>query len=135
MLSRRRLLAVFVLPALIAPAAALAQGAGEKKKGGGITYIQFPTLTATIFRGDGHRGVLTVEVGVDVPNSALRARTNLSMPRLRAAYVELLQSYVYSLGPGAPPDPDYLSVALQRQTDRVLGQPGAHLLLGAMLVN
>ena len=134
MFDRRRLLAVLVLPALLLPGAALAEG-GERKKGGGITYIQFPTLTATIFRSDGHRGVLTVEAGVDVPNGALRARVNLSGPRLRAAYVAFLQSYVYSLGPGAPPNPDYLSVALQKETDRVLGQPGAHLLLGAMLVN
>ena len=72
---------------------------------------------------------------MDVPNGGLRARVNLAAPRLRAAYVQLLQDYVYSLGPGAPPDPDYLSRALQKITDRVLGQPGAHLLLGAMLVN
>jgi hypothetical protein len=134
MFSRRRLLALVVLPALFAPAAALAQAA-EKKKGGGITFIQFPTLTATVFRGDGHRGVLTVEVGIDVPDGALRTRANLSLPRLRAAYVQLLQSYVYSLGPGSPPNPDYLSMALQRETDRMLGQPGAHLLLGTMLIN
>ena len=134
MLDRRRLLGLLVLPAVLAPTMALAQS-GQKKKGGGITYIQFPTLTATIFRSDGHRGVLTVEAGVDVPDGALRARVNLSAPRLRAAYVQFLQSYVYSLGPGAPPNPDYLSLALQKETDRVLGQPGAHLLLGAMLVN
>jgi hypothetical protein len=135
MLNRRRLIALLAAPVLLGPATALAQGAGEKKKGGGISYIQFPTLTATIFRSDGHRGVLTVEAGVDVPNTVLRARVNLSEPRLRAAYVQLLQSYVWSLGPGAPPNPDYLSMALQKETDRVLGQPGAHLLLGAMLVN
>jgi hypothetical protein len=135
MFSRRRLLAFFVLPALLAPGAALAQGGAEKKKGGGITFIQFPTLTATVLRGDGHRGVLTVEVGIDVPDGALRTRANLSLPRLRAAYVALLQSYVYSLGPGSPPNPDYLSMALQRETDRMLGQPGAHLLLGTMLIN
>jgi hypothetical protein len=136
MLNRRRLFAVLALPVLLTPAAALAQGGGaQKKKGGGITYIQFPTLTATIFRSNGHRGVLTVEAGVDVPNGALRARVNLSAPRLRASYVQLLQSYVWTLGPGDPPNPDYLSMALQKETDRVLGQPGAHLLLGAMLVN
>jgi hypothetical protein len=129
---RSRLVLLF---ALVAPSVAFAQGGGQKKKGGGITYIQFRTLTATIFRADGRRGVLTVEAGVDVPNGALRARTNLAAPRLRAAYVQLLQAYVYSLGPGAPPDPDYLSRALQKQTDQVLGRPGAHLLLGAMLVN
>ncbi len=135
MLNRRRLLAVFALPVLLAPSLALAQDGTQKKKGGGITYIQFPTLTATIFRSNGHRGVLTVEAGVDVPDGALRSRVNLLAPRLRAAYVQLLQSYVWSLGPGEPPNPDYLSMALQKETDRVLGQPGARLLLGAMLVN
>jgi len=135
MIDRRRLLAVLVLPAILVSSTALAQGGAQKKKGGGITYIQFPTLTATVFRSDGHRGVLTVEAGVDVPNSALRARVNLSEPRLRAAYVQRLQSYVWTLGPGAPPNPDYLSLVLQKETDQVLGQPGAHLLLGAMLIN
>ena len=133
MVNRRSLLALVVLPAVLGPAAAFAQA--EKKKGGGISFIQFPTLTAVIFRSDGRRGVLTVEAGVDVPDSGLRARVNLVEPRLRAAYVQLLQSYVYSLSPGAPPNPDYLSMALQRTTDQVLGQPGAHLLVGAILIN
>jgi len=134
MIDRRRLLMLAALPALLGPAAALAESP-EKKKGGGISYIQLPTLTATVFRSDGHRGVLTLDAGVDVPDAGLRGRVNLNLPRLRAAYVELLQAYVYSLGPGTPPNPDYLSTALQRQTDRVMGQPGARVLLGAMLVN
>ena len=130
----RRLILGLALTALLAPAAVLAQGA-EKKKGGGITYIQFQTLTATIIKTDGRRGVFTVDAGVDVPDAALRARVGLLLPRLRAAYVQVLQTYAYSLDPGAPPDPDYLSMTLQRETDRVLGRPGAKLLLGAMLVN
>lgn len=129
----RRLL-LLAIPALLAPGLALAQ-ANEKKKGGGISYVQFPTLTATVIKGDGRRGVLTLDAGVDVPNANLRSQVNMVMPRLRAAYVQLLQAYVYSLNPGAPPDPDYLSMALQRETDRVLGQRGAKVLLGAMLVN
>jgi hypothetical protein len=139
MLARRRLLAFIAATALAAPMLGVsglthAQGA-EKKKGGGITYIQFPTLTATVFRADGRRGVLTVEAGVDVPDAGLRAKVNLYEPRLRAAYVQLLQDYVYSLGPGAPPNPDYLEQILQRQTDQLLGRPGARLLLGTMLIN
>jgi hypothetical protein len=130
----RRLFLGLALPALLAPTAVLAQRA-EKKKGGGITYIQFETLTATIMKSDGRRGVFTVDAGVDVPDAALRARVNLVLPRLRAAYLQVLQTYVYSLNPGAPPDPDYLLMSLQRETDRVLGRPGAKLLLGAMQVN
>ena len=132
--ARRSVLASILALALASPASAHAQAA-EKKKGGGITYIQFPTLTATVFRADGRRGVLTVEAGVDVPDAGLRAKVNLYQPRLRAAYVQLLQDYVYSLGPGAPPNPDYLEQILQRQTDQVLGRPGARLLLGTMLIN
>jgi len=132
-MDRRRLLAT-ALPALAWPALALAQEQ-QKKKGGGLSYIQFPTLTATVIKSDGRRGVLTLDAGVDVPNAGLRAKVNLVQPRLRAAYVQVLQAYVYSLGPGAPPDPDFLSATLQRETDRVLGQPGARVLLGAMLVN
>jgi hypothetical protein len=130
----RRLFLMFAVPVLLAPAAALGQEA-QKKKGGGISFIQLQTLTATIMKGDGRRGVLTVDAGIDVPNAGLRAKANLVLPRLRAAYVQVLQSYVYSLNPGAPPDPDYLAMTLQHETDRVLGQPGAKLLLGAMLVN
>jgi hypothetical protein len=130
----RRQTALFVLAALVAPPTAFAQ-TPEHKKGGGLSYIQFPTLTATVIKSDGRRGVLTVDAGVDVPNAGLRAKVNLVLPRLRAAYVQVLQAYVYSLGPGAPPDPDFLSMTLQRETDRVLGQPGARVLLGAMLVN
>ncbi|MDR3510284.1 MAG: hypothetical protein P4L73_01500 [Caulobacteraceae bacterium] len=137
MLARRKLCAlILALPVTAGPAAGFAEAASEpKKKGGGISYIQFQTLTATIFRATGQRGVLTVEAGIDVPDPALRARASLSVPRLRAAYIQVLESYAGGLPPGAPPDADYISRALQAQTDRVLGRPGAGLLLGSMLIN
>lgn len=133
-LDRRRLCAALV--ALSAAGAARAgEAQGEKKKGGGVSYIQFPTLTATVFRPDGRRGVLTVEAGVDIPDARLRTRAGLLLPRLRAAYVQLLGTYAAGLPPGSPPDPDYLSRALQGQTNQVLGQSGARLLLGTIIVN
>jgi hypothetical protein len=137
MIDRRHLLLLgppLALCAALAPGVVLAEGM-EKKKGGGLSFVQFPTLTATVIKSNGRRGVLTVDAGVDVPNAGLRSKVNLVLPRLRAAYVQLLQAYAYSLNPGAPPDPDYLSLVLQKETDRVLGQPGAKVLLGAMLVN
>ena len=107
----------------------------QKKKGGGLNYIQFDTLTATIIRTNGRRGTMTLDTGINVPDSGLHDRAILSLPRLRAAYVQWLVSYAAGLGPGQPPDPDYISLCLQRETDRTLGKPGAHLLLGAILVN
>ena len=131
----------FALAAVLAPAAALsplaahAGGAEQKKKGGGLSFIQFETLTATVIRGDGRRGVMTVDIGIDVPNAGLHQRAVISMPRLRAAYVQMVQAYASGLGAGAPPNADYMALVLQRQTDAVIGQPGAKFLLGAIMIN
>jgi hypothetical protein len=124
---------LFLLALALAPSVARAND--EKKKGGGLDYIQIPTLTATIMRRDGRRGVLTVEAGVDVPDRKLRELAEASTPRLRAAYAQVVMTYGGQLGIGAVPNADYLSRELQRQTDLVLGRPGARLLLGTILVN
>jgi len=139
MIRRRHILAL-TLAAVLAPTVGLvssaAQAAGsEKKKGGGLGFIQFETLTATVIRADGRRGVMTVDIGIDVPDAGLHQRALISMPRLRAAYVQMVQAYASGLGPGMPPNADYMALVLQRQTDSVLGQPGAKFLLGAIMVN
>jgi hypothetical protein len=122
------------IPLLFAASVALAAPA-EKKKGGGDTFIQLPTLTATIFRADGRRGVLTVDIGLDIPDGGLRQRANASIPLLRDAYTRQLLLYAPGIPPGAPPNPDLISVQLQRATDQTLGRPGAKLLLGTILEN
>ena len=128
---------VAALLACTADSALAAHGAeGEKKKGGGLSYIQFPALTATIVRPTGARGVLTVELGLDVPHdNSLHDRALASEPRLRDAYVRFLQIYASALTPASPPNPDAIGDALQRSTDQVLGRPGAKLLLGTILLN
>ena len=129
-----RRLALAALAALV-PTAALASGGGEKKKGGGLSYIQIQTLTASIFRRNGSRGVMTMEVGVDVANDQLRELAAASAPRLRAAYAQVLQIYASGLPVATAPDADYLAGKFQRETDRILGKPGAKLLIGTILIN
>jgi hypothetical protein len=131
----RRGLIVAGLAGLLAPGLALAQEKATHKKGGGLSYIQLDTLSATITRINGRRGVMTVECGVDIADAGLHARAAQSTPMLRAAFAEVLRTYAAGLPPGAPPNADYLSTALQRQTDAVLGRPGARLLLGTILVD
>src|SRR6516165_7272762 len=127
---RRRLLLALVTLALL-PAAARAE---DKKKTGGVSYIPVETLTAYTVKPGGRRGVLTVDCGLDIPDAALRARANLLLPRLRAAYVQSVQIYAGGVPSGLPPNPDFLSRNLQRLTDEVLGRKGARLLMGAVLV-
>jgi hypothetical protein len=109
--------------------------AEERKKGGGETFIQLQTMTATVIREDGRRGVMTVEAGIDVPDAALHTRADQSTPRLRAAFAQVLQIYATGLPGGAVPNADYLERQLQQQTDMVLGRPGARVLLGTVMVN
>ena len=126
-----------ILAALFAavPVLSAAEGADQRKKGGGASFIQLDTLTATIMRPDGRRGVMTVEVGVDVPDAGLHARAAQSTPLLRAAYSEVIRTYASGLAPSALPNADYLSLRLQQVTDQTLGRPGARLLIGDILVN
>ena len=133
-MDRRLLLSLIALAA--APGAALAAGGGgEKKKSGGGAYLPISTLLATTLRGGGRRGVLSVDCGLDVPDAALRTRAEQSVPRLRAAYVQTIQAYASGLGPTALPNADYIGTTLQRQTDLILGKPGAKVLLGAIIAN
>jgi hypothetical protein len=135
-MQRRAILAAIAMSGLTPLAAQASGGAkAEKKKGGGLTYLQIQPLTATTNATGGKRGVLTVEAGVDIPDGSLREFAEKTMPRLRAAYVQVVQIYAAGLAPRTPPNPDFLSRELQRETDRVLGRKGARLLLGAILVS
>jgi hypothetical protein len=128
-----RRLALAAVLALV-PAVASAAG-GEKKKGGGVTFVQIKAVSATIMRRDGSRGVITVECGVDIPNEALRAKANITQPRLRDAYVGILQSYAGGLPKATLPNADYLAGEMQKATDRVLGKAGGRFLIGTILIN
>lgn len=129
-------LIVAALAGIAAPA--LARAADEKtarKKGGGLSYLQLDTVSGSVTHANGSHGVMTVEIGIDVPDSNLHARAVQSTPRLTAAFSEVVRTYAAGLPAGALPNTDYLSTALQRRADAVLGRPGAKLLLGTVLVN
>jgi hypothetical protein len=134
---RRLLLAAIAATALLPASMAWAQegegeGGGRKRK---QPYLQLQTVAVSIVRATGRRGVLTVEVGIDVPDPKLREQVELYLPRLYSAYVTALQPYALGLTPGQPPNADFISMTLQRETDRTLGRRGARLLLGSILLN
>jgi hypothetical protein len=114
-------------------AAGAAHASAERSGGGKGGYLSLPTATATVLRRDGRRGVLTVETGLDIVDGALMERARLSQPRLSAAYNEIARIAAERLLPGAPPNVEWLAVALQHATDAILGRPGAKLLLGTVM--
>ncbi len=68
-------------------------------------------------------------------DGTLRNRTQQSLPLLRDAYLRWLTVYAASLAPMAAPNPDAIEAELQRETDHVLGRPGARFILGTVMVN
>lgn len=135
----RRLLIASALACAL-PAAARASGGGEKKeedeKGGAkSSFIQLPLLTATVIRPTGRRGVLTVEVGLDIPDPKLFEYANLVLPRLRAAFAQRVQIYGAGLAPGELPKVEFLARELQKDCDLVLKKKGARILLGTVMLN
>ena len=133
-MDRRRLLSLFAV--LAAPGlTAAAPKKDDKKKTVAGTYVEINTLTASIMRSSGRRGVLTVQMILDVPDAKLRAKAESVVPRLRAAFVQTLQTYASGMTPATPPNPDILGPALQRDADRILGQKGAKVMLGTMLIH
>ncbi len=128
----RRVFAALAAVLALTPAGVRAKDAPKLNT---ATYTSFDALTATVFRPDGRRGVLTVQGGLDVADPVLKVRAVASLPRLRDAYVRSLTLYAASLTPGAPPDVDQIGMRLQHATDAILRRTGARVLLGTVLVN
>ena len=124
--------ALLIAPLALAATPALASGGGGGGSAGG--YVRYPTITATTIRADGRRGVMTVETGVDAPNAALKLRAEQSQPRMRAVFNILVQREANTLLPGGVPNVDRLAAQLQSATNIILGQRGAHLLLGTVMI-
>ncbi|MBU4436247.1 MAG: hypothetical protein KKC14_17745 [Alphaproteobacteria bacterium] len=128
---------ILVCAVSVAPASAFAGAHGEKKeeKAAPVTYFALQPLTAVALRRDGRRGVLTLEAGIEAKDPKVMARAQLSEPRLRAAFAQVLMTYASGMRRGDPPDVDYLARELQKTADRVLGQSGSRVLLGSALMN
>lgn len=128
---KRRALLLAPLALAATPALASSGGGGGGSSGG---YVRYPTVTATTIRADGRRGVMTVETGVDAPDAALKLRAEQSQPRMRAVFNILVQREANTLLPGGVPNVERLAAQLQSATNIILGQRGARLLIGTVMI-
>ena len=137
MIARRKLVCGFLALSLAFAVTGRAAGSEskDKKDEGSTRFIEVPILTVNILRSNYSRGKVEISLGLDVPNPDLFERAQESLPRLRAAYVQTLLTYMYDLAPGTPPDIGRLTLALQRATDKALGRAGARVLLGSVVVS
>jgi hypothetical protein len=134
---RRQLLVSLLLAAAVGSAGAATpvlanEGKKEEKL---VTYFQLDPINAVVLRRDGRRGVMTVEAGIAAKDPKLMARAQASTPRLRAAFSQVLMIYAAGLRGGIAPDMDYVGRELQKACDQVMGQPGAKVLMGSVLLS
>jgi flagellar basal body-associated protein FliL len=143
---------VTVICALALAAPALASGGGhgggegEKKKLKAPqkerAYTSLPSwvpvdgFTISIIQDGRVRGKFMVWFGLDVPDDALREKTEALMPRLRDAWLSELNLYAAtSLRMRRAADVAGVSDLLQRTSDAVLGKPGSKVLMGQATVD
>ena len=135
--------ASIALSVLAFAGAAEASDGGEKKADdksqrritAAETYVTSPTLSAPITANYAYAGLLTVDLGFDVPDPKLRTRVTTLQPKLTDAMRSALADYTYArFRPGGAPDPDRIEVMLQQAADRTLGGPGAKVLLSNVMV-
>ena len=107
-----------------------AQKAPEHKITQSKSYLSLDPIYTTIVDDNRAQGMLMIGVGLDVPDPALRAVADRSMPVLRDAYVRNLMAFtISSVRTTAQPDVNEIAQRLQGVTDRALGRKGARILL------
>ncbi len=144
----RSVLTLICVLALTAPALASGggHGDGEKKKLKAPkkernytsleSWVTVEGFTISIIQDGRVRGKFMVSFGLDVPDDALREKTEALMPRLRDAWLSELNLYAAtSLRVRRAADVPGVSDLLQRTSDAVLGKAGSKVLMGQATVD
>ncbi len=136
----RSLLIVAAFAALAGPAAASGGGSSgggqqapasrQERLTSAESFVPIPTLSAGVLNRHSTAGTLVIDMGLDVPDAALRRRAQLNAPRLRDALRTSLATYASTYyRDRTAPDPTALTRIMQQSIDRTLGASGARVLL------
>jgi hypothetical protein len=133
---RRALLTTFVLAAFgAAGARAQSEDDGASRRlTSAVSYIAFPTMTVGVMAQARATGALVIDMGLDIPDAALRARVQAMQPRLIDAFRTTLSNYATAYyRDRTAPDPTLLARLMQTTVDRTLGRPGARFLIANII--
>jgi flagellar basal body-associated protein FliL len=111
------------------------QKAPEHKTTQSKSYTMVDPIYTTIVNDNRAAGMLMVGVGLDVPDEALHAEVDRSMPVLRDAYIRNLMAFTANaVRIDAQPDVGVIADRLQGVTDRALKKKGARILLAQIAI-
>ena len=136
----RRLVLLFLAVLLAGPA--FASGGGdhgapappkkehERKLTSSPAWISVDPITVAVMRQNRITGVFLIEFGIDIADETLRGKANVTLPRLRDAWLRAMSDFASTrVRVGRQADLDALTTRLQTTTDQMLGAPGAKVLL------
>jgi flagellar basal body-associated protein FliL len=111
------------------------QKAPEHKATQSKSFVDIDPIYTTIVADNHAAGMLMVRVGLDVPDDALHAEIERSLPVLRDAYVRNLMTFTANVvRTDTQPDVGTIADRLQGVTDRALKKKGAKVLLGQIAI-
>jgi flagellar basal body-associated protein FliL len=117
------------------PARAAEAAPAQRKTTQSESYIPFDPIYASIIDGIRPRGLLLVEMGLDVPDEKLRQSVTLALPLLRDAYVRSLITYASTaVRPYRQPNLDDVANRMQTITDKLVGREGARVLMAQLAI-
>ena len=126
----RTSLAALGLLALGAGGSLATEAPAQRKTTQSESYVPLDPMYASILEGSRPRGLLMVELGLDVPDAALRAKVSHALPTLRDTYVRILIAYgSTAVRAFRQPSVDDIAQRMQAATDRLMGGPGAKVLM------
>jgi hypothetical protein len=121
--------AALALCALGLSSAQASEAPAQRKTTQSESFVAIDPMYATILEGSKPRGLLMIELGLDVPDGALRARVSHALPTLRDAYVRSLMTYgATAVRAWRQPSVNDIADRMQAITDRLMG-PGAKVLM------
>ena len=107
-----------------------ANAPAQRKTTQSESYVPIEPMYASILDGMRPRGLLLVELGLDVPDEKLRGRITENMPALRDAYVRALLAYAATaVRSTRQPNVEDIGNRMQAITNRMLGREGAKVLM------
>ena len=134
--SRRVALTVGVILALCTVFATATQAAAPKRKGvDPSAYVALDPMTISIIEDYRVRGLMTLKIGLHIPDRDVRRRVEKRMIKLQDAMIRTLTAYgVTAMQADASPNLDVIDHRLRTAINEVIGGGGAQILFDHVLV-
>lgn len=107
----------------------------DRKLTSAVSWVSVSPINVAVLRRNRIQGMFLVEFGLDIPDEAMRAKAEATLPRMRDVWLRSMSDFATTrVKIGRQADLATLTSRLQTTTDQMLGGPGAKVLLQQAVV-